>query len=55
MSRLPLIVIDDQFQTPPVGPLGASIQLKEEHKQFRVCIEGHLGRNLSNFVVGSQQ
>eukprot|EP00752_Nemacystus_decipiens_P012920 g11434.t1 len=44
-----------QFQSPPVGPLGASIQLKEEYKHFRICIEGHLSRNLTNFVVGSQQ
>ncbi|CAN0434847.1 unnamed protein product, partial [Ectocarpus sp. 13 AM-2016] len=40
-----------QFNSPPVGPIGASIQLKEEYKQFRVCIEGHLSRNLNNFVV----
>eukprot|EP00903_Cladosiphon_okamuranus_P016265 g15001.t1 len=44
-----------KFQSPPVGPLGASIQLKEEYQQFRICIEGHLSKNLSNFVVDSQQ
>ncbi|CAM9332494.1 unnamed protein product [Ectocarpus fasciculatus] len=44
-----------QFSSPPVGPIGASIQLKEECQEFRACIEGHLSRNLNNFVVSSQQ
>ncbi|CAN0307700.1 unnamed protein product, partial [Ectocarpus sp. 13 AM-2016] len=44
-----------QFNSPPVGPIGASIQLKEEYKEFRVCIEGHLSRNLNNFVVSCHQ
>ncbi|CBJ48925.1 smc-like protein [Ectocarpus siliculosus] len=44
-----------QFSSPPVGPIGASIQLKEECQEFRACIEGHLSRNLNNFVVSCQQ
>ncbi|CAN0020233.1 unnamed protein product, partial [Hapterophycus canaliculatus] len=44
-----------QFSSLPVGPLGACIQLKEEHKDFRVCIEGHLMKNLHNFVVSCHQ
>ncbi|CBJ48924.1 smc-like protein [Ectocarpus siliculosus] len=45
----------DKFHSPPVGPIGASIQLKEEYKGFRVCIEGHLSRHLNNFVVSCHQ
>ncbi|CAM9332422.1 unnamed protein product, partial [Ectocarpus fasciculatus] len=45
----------DKFQSPPVGPIGASIELKEEYKEFRVCIEGHLSRSLNNFVVSCHQ
>ena len=45
----------EQFQSPPVGPLGAYIKLKDECKQFRVCIEGHLSKNLNNFVVSCQE
>eukprot|EP00752_Nemacystus_decipiens_P012922 g11436.t1 len=44
-----------RFRSPPVGPLGASIHLKEAHKLFRVCIEGHLSKNVTNFVVSCQQ
>ncbi|CAM9711696.1 unnamed protein product [Scytosiphon promiscuus] len=44
-----------QFTSPPVGPLGACIQLKEECKGFQVCIEGHLQKNLKNFVVACHE
>ncbi|CAM9205870.1 unnamed protein product, partial [Hapterophycus canaliculatus] len=44
-----------QFSSPPVGPLGACIQLREDFKGFQVCVEGHLQKNLTNFVVSCHQ
>lgn len=56
LFRPPAVLIAcHQFRSPPVGPIGASIQLKEEYKEFRVCIEGHLSRSLNNFVVSCHQ
>lgn len=45
----------EQFRSPPVGPIGAYVQLKEECKGYAVCIEGHLRNSLSNFVVSCQE
>lgn len=50
-----LFAFDEQFSTLPVGPIGASVQLKEDFKQFRVCIEAHISRHLGSFIVSNPQ
>lgn len=44
-----------QFTSPPVGPLGAMVMLKEEGKRFAVPIEHTLKNCLTSFVVVCQQ